>query len=81
MRVHYGLIYATMAVQIAGIYGSLALAAWKDGGQLAKSLRKIEARMPINKGMLKKIWIASITTVATAMIMVGWSVYQVPWFA
>ena len=62
--------YATTAVQIAGTYGSLALAAWRDGGQLAESLRMIEARMPITKEMLKKIRIASITVAVGATILV-----------
>ena len=65
-----GIYFGTTAVQIAGTYGSLVLAAWKDGGQLAESLYRIEARMPISEKMLKKIRIASITSVATATILV-----------
>lgn len=69
--INISIITATATVQIAASYASLALAAWKDGGQLAESLRKIETRMPICKEVLKKIKIASITAVATATIMVG----------
>ena len=64
------ILSAMAAVQIAGTYGSLVMAAWKDGGQLAESLRRIEARMPIRKEVLKKIRIVSITAAATATILV-----------
>ena len=64
------IISGTSIVQIAGTYGSLVMAIWKDGGQLAQSLRTIQDGMPINKAMLKKIRIASITSVVIAMILV-----------
>ena len=64
------LVQATTIFQISGVYVSLVLAAWKDGGQLAESLRRIETRMPMSKGMLKKIRIASIASVVAATIMV-----------
>ena len=69
-KVNYVITFVTMAVQISGTYGSLVLAAWKDCGQLAESLRRIEARMPISKGTLKKIRISSITAAAVATILV-----------
>ena len=69
-KVNLYITFGTAAVQIAGTYGSLVLAAWKDDGQLAESFRRIETRMPVSKGMLKKIRIASITSVAAAAILV-----------
>ena len=69
-KVNFGITYATAAVQVALTYGSLALATWKDRGQLAESLRKIEARMPISKAMVKKVRVTSITAVAVAAILV-----------
>ena len=62
--------FGTMLLQIAGTYGSLVMAIWKDGGQLAQSLRTIQDGMPINKAMLKKIRIASITSIVIVMILV-----------
>ena len=69
-KININITFGTAAVQIAGTYGSLAMAAWKDAGQLAESLRRIETRMLISKGMLKKIRIASITAVTIATILV-----------
>ena len=70
VKSNFVITFATIAVQISATYGSLALAAWRDGGQLAESLRMIEARMPITKEMLKKIRIASITVAVGATILV-----------
>ena len=64
------IFFAMMAVQLTGIYGFLVLATWKDDGQLVESLRRIETRMPISEGMLKKIRISSITTSALSTILV-----------
>lgn len=69
-EINRGIISATAIVQIIATYGSLTLAAWQDGGQLAESLRRIQARMPISKGMLKKIRIVSIVASAVATILV-----------
>ena len=70
-KINLQIAFGTAAVQVAGTYGSLVMAAWKDGGQLAESLRRIEARMPISKEMLKKIRIASITSATAAPILVS----------
>ena len=70
-KINFLITFGTAAVQVAGTYGSLALATWQDGGQLAKSFSRIEARMPISKGMMKKIWIASITGAIAAAIPVS----------
>ena len=64
------IFFAMMAVQLTGIYGFLVLATWKDDGQLVESLRRIETRMPISKGMVKKIKIASITASVVSTILV-----------
>ena len=69
-KINIGILYGTVVVQIVGICVSLTMATWQDGGKLAESLHRIEARMPINKELPKKIRIASITAVAIAVILV-----------
>ena len=69
-KLNYGITFGTAAVQIVGTYGSLALAAWKDRGQLAESLRRIQVAMPMSKEMLKKCRIASITAAVATTILV-----------
>ena len=70
LKINLVVEYGMATAQVAGTYGLLSLAAWKDGGQLAESLHRIEARMPIRKELLKKIRIASITAVTAPTILV-----------
>ena len=69
-ELHLAITYGTLGTHITLTYVSLVLAAWKDGGQLVESLRRIETAVPIGRELLKKIRIASIATVATATILV-----------